>query len=177
MRRPADWPTRPQTGEHEQLQAAQPSTISGGISRARSLRCCHGDAAWLLAHSRPPPTPNPPHGRALTVSTTRPSASWSRNLRVPSGEDTLWCSTDLPVRTPCTAHESAEPGSVRDVKPTLMVGKCSAELPCVHATPGRPEKRNPAGAPTLQLSGTRLGAGQPAQRAQACPAPHEKAGL
>ena len=42
--------------------------------------------------------------KQLTVSTTRPSASCSRNLRVPSAADTEWCSTERPVRTPCTGE-------------------------------------------------------------------------
>lgn len=45
---------------------------------------------------------------ALTVSTTRPSASCSRNLRVPSAAATEWCSTDRPVRTPCVLNSTTK---------------------------------------------------------------------
>lgn len=100
-------------------QRARPAAPAGSAagSTARPAPGRPPLCAWPLPCWRyqPPATPGryqshagPPVPGVPTVSTTRPSASCSRNLRVPSGEATLWCSTDRPVRTPCGVRQGGE---------------------------------------------------------------------
>ena len=58
-----------------------------------------GKATWEETQTvrRPPPSRS---AGMPTVSTSRPSNSCSRNLTVPSGEDTRLCSMERPLRTP-----------------------------------------------------------------------------